>query len=354
MVTTESSISQVKKRSKKEGRQHWKAQKFVVVYGTNSSGYSQVESDFALWTQEFRIYPWAWALPEISAAKYRKDQHFGPFIRALQYFSTTVPASKPFDRAERLLSNYLISQFQDGFVEQWVQNRNILIGSDLFSYILDEQNGEDFLDKLTETLPWNDPRYSLLTEGEVSVVILHRSDHQEHLKDLWSKSIIGGNELSETKKFSSWLVNDFNFDAFDSYSLAYTAIKKGISVSFVNVREIEGDLSHYIFCNVLMFACTDGHVTGVTSPEQESTQTIEDENFDLDAAKLSEIETAIKKHESLFEQCLQNDVKFQIYPRRKSKRRWSVDSSSSLTLEACPESNRSTKDEIRSTIVQNE
>lgn len=351
MVTTESSVAQVKKKSKKEVKyqQHLKTQEFVIVYGTNSSGYSQVQSDFALWTQEFRIYPWAWALPEISATKYKKEHHFEPFIKSLQYFSSTVSASKPFDRAERLLSDYLVSQFRDGFVEQWVQNRNIIIGSDLFSYILDEQSGEDFVDKLTNTLPWNDERYSLLREGKVSFIILHRSDHQEHIKDLWSKSGITANETSKSQKFSSWLVNDFNFDAFDSYSLAYAAVQKGISVAFVNVGEVKGDLSHYIFCDVLMFACTKGHVAGVGSPEKEITHVIENEKFDVDAAKLNQIETVVKRHESLFERCLKNDKNFQIYPKQKFKLWKRVDTD--LSDESCPESNRATKDEIRNIIA---
>jgi hypothetical protein len=336
-----------------------KPQEFVIVSGASSSGYTELESNFANWTQEFKMYPWSWALPELSSAEYTKKENFRPFIESLVYTSATVPENEAFDRKKRILITFLLSKFQDGFVEQWVQNRNILMGSDELSVALDETNGDNFMRAITKHLPWNDKRYALLKGGKLSVIILHRSSHQNNLRRLYENVISNGKSkngetvsstLSSKKTFTSWLVNDFNFDTLDSYGLANKLLNNGISVSFVNVDDIEDgngnvDLTHYVSCNVLNFSCKDGQIIGLAKSNDKNNSKRNNDNDNM-SKKLALVDEAIKRHESRYKECLKKRPNIVFYPRKKNEAISNV-----LSHPPCPTSNQPIKDEIRQIIV---
>ncbi len=322
-------------------------QKVVVLYGTPSSGYLQVQNDFALWMKEFKLYPWAWALPELVSEKYTKDQNFIPYVNSLMHVSFMIPENEPFDVKGRHLANYYLSQFRDGFINQWVQNRNILIGSDKFSYFLDETNGDYFMEAFIKTMPWNDPRYSLTKQGQLSVIIFHSSSYQDHLRKLWMNSAHDHtNSNSQNMKFSSWIVNDFNYDVIDSYGLAYALVKRGIPVSMVNVDKVEEDLSHFVLCNVLKFSCEGDFKGGLMPTEQKIPPNL---FFDVKDDTLDEVKRVMSQHESPLIKCLEGNQLFHLYPQK-------VGLVHNASSGPCPTSfsNFSVKHEIRRIILANE
>lgn len=327
-------------QSKDNSNDKGKLQKVVVLYGPTIN---QIQKDLSTWTKEFQLYPWAWALPDISSEKYTKEQHFGPFLDSIKYFSAMAPMTDSlFDVNERNLAEYSMTKFKDGFRDQWVQNKSIIIGSNRFSYILDETNGDSFMDAFIQTMPWKDPRYALLNEGEISVIILHQSSHKDHIKELWLNNI--ANNPSQKKKFSSWITHDFDFNIIDSYSLAYNFIKRGFHVSVVDVNNVEKDLSHFVLCTVLNFPCGNGY-KGSSNHEKEQIKT---SNIDVTDLILDHIEQAIRMHESRFLKCFnkyQNLIQF--YPQRNKNGQYSSKDSG-----PCPTLNQSIKQEIREIVTR--
>ncbi len=325
-----------------------KKQHFVLMYGTstNSSGYSKVQSDFSSWTQQFQIYPWSWALPAIKPERYVKEQNFGPFMESLVHLSTAVPeAEYKFDRQKYAESKFFLTKFQDGFIQQWVQNRNILVGSDEFNIILDEKNGDDFFRALLKTLPWNDSRFSLLSEGILSGIVLHNSKHKSHIVDLWTNKKKDQDE-DQGGKFLSWLLNDFNFDVIDSYGLAHKLSKRGIPVSIVNVDQVKSDLSHFISCNILEFSCKDGKVIALEESRFTEEKPTHDnsEHTDLYPSVLNEIEKVIRRYERQYHSCLDKNSNglVNFYPQGADKQQ-----QDKYNNNPCPDSNEAVKNEIR-------
>lgn len=320
-----------------------KQQEVILVYGTMSSGYLQVQNDFSLWSQQFHMYPWSWAVPEISSEQYQKVQQFEPFMRSLKHYTTTVPESQRLDTTERSRVNYYISKFRDGFVDQWMQNKNILIGSDTFSIILDAIDGDNFFNALEKTMPWNDPRYSNLKEGRISFLILHRSSHQDHLKQMWQRKVVADGNLNN-EKFSSWFANEFNFDDIDFFGLAYKLAKQGTSVTLVDVDFVDENLSQYICKNILQ-SCSnqDGNKLKTSESYDVKSEAIAKKtDLDITDKTLSLIANAIKKHENKLQACLQGVKNFQMYPVTNIKQTDNL--ASDLD---CSDSNHSVKNELR-------
>jgi len=340
-LANESSNHDTRKRDYREEVSP-KIQDFVILYGTSASGYDQVQSDFSTWTQEFNFYPWTWALPDMSPEYYTKTEHFKPLMDSIIHTSSLVPVSEPINVRERIRSNFFLLKYRDGFIGQWMQHKNIVIGSETFSYILDRKNGDRFLNTFLKTLPWNDPRFSLMKAGKLSAIILHRSSPIDHIKDLWI-----GNTENQTEsinsEFSSWMMNEFNFDVLDSYGLAYKLVDKGVSVAFVDVDEVKDDLSHFISCNILNFPCRNGHIVGLNGNSQSTaTRSLSHDNIDVSSKKLGQLEDAINQYERDYRACFQGKMKIKFYSADiRAKEEFSA-----TDKKSCPISNQVIKEKI--------
>ncbi len=343
MVSSTNGVSKHTKR-KKRGLEKvsTQGQDFVILYGTTSSGYDKVQSDFALWTQDFNFYPWTWALPEMSTEFYSKTEHFKPLMDSIVHSSSLVPESETFNIDERMRSTFFLMKFKDGFIEQWVQNKNIVMGSEIFSYVLNDKNGHRFLNTFMKTLPWNDPRFSLTKPGKVSAIILHRSTPVDHIKDLWISNM-ENDKKSKNTKFSTWMMNELNFDVLDSFGLASKLIKKGITVAFVDVDEVKNDLSHFISCSVLNLSCQDGLIVGLEHGQPAAKRTLSRTNIDVSTDKLHQLEETIRRYENDYRACFEQETKIKFYPIDKRPK----EISSTTSNNSCPVSNQLIKEKIK-------
>mmetsp|Transcript_10290 Transcript_10290/g.11394 ORF Transcript_10290/g.11394 Transcript_10290/m.11394 type:complete len:400 (-) Transcript_10290:110-1309(-) len=295
-------------------------QRFVIFSGSNSAEFIKVQNDLTTWSQHYKIHPWKFAYPDVSPTMYNKTQASGPLIKSLSYLNTGVSKEKfNFNRIKKLEADHLVETFTDAFIHRWLQGGNILMGSTKLNLILDNVNGDCLLKGFLKTMPWNDPKYDLKgSVDSLEVVIIHRSNHIEHLKSIWASS-----KQEKSESFSHWLINEFDFDEIDSYRMALKLIRNGISVSFVKVdvlqHDDQNDLTHFIACNILNIECDGNRVIGL----EESGETIElpdDLDIDLNDEMLNQVEEVIKSYEGQ-RSCLENDqnVNVWVYPTRRSR-----------------------------------
>lgn len=236
-------------------------QGLIIIVGSPGVGFASLEKDLTIWSKQYSIRPYSYALPNISPQKYNITEGFLPLIDALTTKVTSAPRGFPtYNRTKSNSSAFFIEEFRQGFNSQWLQNKNIIVGSDSFHHILDnnELKIDKFISEFVGLLPWNDERYSLSGSNDRSTAfVLYRSSRIDHVQSAWSVS-------SPKRSFVEWITSRDCFNQLDQFSIAEKLYQKGIDVDIIDVNhvvELDLSLSHYIACHILNLACSDdGHL----------------------------------------------------------------------------------------------
>ena len=227
-----------------------------------------------------------------------------PLIDSLITKVTSAPRGFPsYNRTKSSSSNYFIEEFRQGFNSYWMQNKNIVIGSDSFYQILssNEWKLEKFVSEFVGLLPWNDERYSLPGSDDCSTaIILHRSSRMDHALTAWSLS-------SPKISFTEWILSDEGFNQLDQFSIAETFYENGIGVDIVDINHVstlDQSLSHFIACQILKLECDDSgnlaaEVGSNTKVNKVAVQPIS--QSDISRGKLSKLNEILGEYECCFE-----------------------------------------------------
>ncbi len=200
--------------------------------------------------------------PNISPDKYHNSQGFLPLMEALTTKVTSAP--RGFRAYNRTLSNssaFFLEEYRLGFNSLWIQDKNIIIGSDSFHLVLDknEKKLDKFIHEFIDLMPWNDERYALSgSNGCATAFILYRSSRIDQVKAAWSTS------SSPKEKFKKWITARETFNLFDQFTIAEKLHLEGVNVAVIDVdhvAESNHSLVNYVACYILMLDCDmDGHL----------------------------------------------------------------------------------------------
>lgn len=291
-------------------KQKERKQQVVIIVSSPCSGFDMVEKDFMKWSKEFKIRPYAYALPDISPELYSSRDAFRPFLNAIRTKIKSAP--RGFDnhnRTEYKLAKLLIDEFHHGFNSQWMQNKNILIGSDMFNSFRDQRIREKFVNVLVKLMPWNDSRFSLYGSNDrIKVVILYRSSRSRHVYSMWKNS-------SSKEKFGEWILSK-GYSNLDMFSTANEFSRYGAMVDVIDVdhvAEMKLSLSHFVACNSLNLDCIKAgllkKIENATATPIEELPFVET-NSGTHMGNQEKIEEILEKYECRFELFKHSGVQF--------------------------------------------
>mmetsp|Transcript_11481 Transcript_11481/g.17224 ORF Transcript_11481/g.17224 Transcript_11481/m.17224 type:complete len:410 (-) Transcript_11481:479-1708(-) len=299
----------IKSVSDPQQKQKERKQQVVIIVSSPCSGFDMVEKDFMKWSKEFKIRPYTYALPDLSSELYSSRDAFRPFLNAIR--TKTKSAPRGFDdhnRTEYKQAKSLIDEFHHGFNLQWMQNKDIVIGSDTFNYFRDHGIREKFVNVLVKLMPWNDSRFSLYGSNDrIKVVVLYRSSRSRHVYSMWKNS-------SSNEKFGEWILSK-GYLNLDMFSTANEFSRYGAMVDVIDVdhvAEMKLSLSHFIACNSLHLDCSTAGVleklvnATATPTELPSVET----NSGTHMGNQEKIEKILEKHECRFEFFRHKGVQF--------------------------------------------
>ena len=293
----------IKSVSDPQQKQKERKQQVVIIVSSPCSGFDVVEKDFMKWSKEFKIRPYAYALPDISPEIYSSRDAFRPFLNAIRTKIKSAP--RGFDnhnRTEYKQAKLLIDEFHHGFNSQWMQNKDILIGSDMFNHFRDQRIREKFVNVLVKLMPWNDSRFSLYGSNDrIKVVVLYRSSRSRHVYAMWKNS-------SSKEKFGEWILSK-GYSNLDMFSTANEFSRYGAMVDVIDVdhvAEMKLSLSHFIACNSLNLDCNKA---GLLKKIDNATATPTELPF-VETTHMGKIEEILEKYECSFELFRRNGVHF--------------------------------------------
>lgn len=229
-------------------------QEFVIIASSAESGFDAVEKDLIALSRHYKLSPYSYVIPDISSSNYTKSHGSLPLMEAIRTKSTTVPRGfDTYNITKNNASDFFIMEFQKEFNSLWMQNKNILVGSDSFSDFHDVTLRRKFVDRFVKMFPWNDKRFSLPgSNHDAKVIVLYRSSRIDHLKSLW------GNSLGKVA-FKDWITSSpHNYRNLDVFSTAEVFSKKGLKVDIVDVDHVVNNnqnLTKYILCEVMELQC---------------------------------------------------------------------------------------------------
>ena len=246
-------IHQVDAKSKQKNTPK---QAVVIIASAPGLGYEIVEKDLIDWSKNYKIRPYSYVVPDISPDNYTKSQGCLPLVDAILTKASSVPRGfDGYNLTKNNSSDYLIMEFQKEFNSIWMQNKNILIGSDHLPYFQDEKLRRLVINRLVEMFPWNDKRLSLPgSNRDAKVIVLYRSSRINHLQSYWSSS-------SANVEFIDWLSSYDVIRHIDIFSTADVFSRNGLKVDVVDVDYVvkKGqNLTAFILCEVIGLSCGSG------------------------------------------------------------------------------------------------
>jgi len=297
----------IKTVSDPQQKQKERKQQVVIIVSSPCSGFDMVEKDFMKWSKEFKIRPYTYALPDISPEIYSSRDAFRPFLNAIQTKIKSAPRGfENHNRTEYKQAKLLIDEFHHGFNSQWMQNKDILIGSDMFNHFRDQRVREKFVNILVKLMPWNDSRFSLYGSNDrIKVVVLYRSSRSRHVYSMWENS-------SSKEKFGEWILSK-GYSNLDMLSTANEFSRYGTMVDVIDVdhvAEMKLSLSHFIACNSLNLDCNKA---GLLKKIDNATATPTELNLpfvETTHINMGKIEKILEKYECRFDLFRRNGVQF--------------------------------------------
>lgn len=236
-------------------------QKVVILMASPGIAFSELEQELYHWDKETQLQPWSWAIPDIRPEVYNVQEGFKPLMESIHFHSTSPPRGhEEFDRASKNQSDFFLEQFSQGFLFEWVKNKNILISSDHFHLWKDNVKS---VRKLLSLLPWHDRRYSLYGSNmDVKVVVLQPMDklkHINHVFQLFSSSSLS----SQPSSISEWLATLDDLSSFDTLSLAQRFQDEGIKVDVLAFdNHNANNLKRLVACHILGISiCQNGSIS---------------------------------------------------------------------------------------------
>lgn len=263
-----------------------RARELAIILSGPVSGFETVEKDLIAWSKDYKLRPYTYAIPDISPINYTKSQGSLQLIDAIRTKVSSVPRGfDGYNLTKHMASDSLIREFQKEFNSLWMQNKNILIGSDQITYFTSEKVRRKTLHRLTELFPWNDVRFSLPgTNNDAKVILLYRSSRVQHLQALWSSSKI-------QEDFIEWLSSNDIIVHMDIFSTAEVLAREGLKIDVVDVDYVVDNgqnLTKYILCEVIGMSCqSDGPLKTLMDENVEPTKYLESKsNFNVQFEKL--------------------------------------------------------------------
>lgn len=279
----------------------------VIIVSAPASGFDAVEKDLIAWSKDYKIRPYSYVVPDISPTNYTKSKGCLQLIDAILTKVTSAPRGfDGYNFTKYMASDYLITEFQKEFNSLWMQNKNILIGSDHLSHFSSEKVRRKSLDRLLKMFPWNDARFSLPgTNNDAKVILLYRSSRMKHLQELWSSS-------ASHVDFIEWLSSYDASNHVDIFSTTEVFTKKGLKVDVVDVDNIVDNgqnLTKYILCEVIGLPCqSDGPLKGLLDGNVEPTKfSVRNSSFDV---QFDSLDAAMNEYECKFDFLRGKDVRF--------------------------------------------
>eukprot|EP00554_Chaetoceros_debilis_P003435 CAMPEP_0194087448 /NCGR_PEP_ID=MMETSP0149-20130528/25067_1 /TAXON_ID=122233 /ORGANISM="Chaetoceros debilis, Strain MM31A-1" /LENGTH=443 /DNA_ID=CAMNT_0038770801 /DNA_START=144 /DNA_END=1472 /DNA_ORIENTATION=- len=237
-----------------------KEQRAFILVGSSAVGFEEIESDLREWNKNYLLkngnsYP----LPDLSPEMYNATDGFRPLLKAIEDQTSGIARGyASFSRQKRNQTEFLIEEFRQTFNNEWMKNKNFIIGIDAFRD-LSSSHGDNvlqsqFFETLLSLFPWYDKRFPFRGSNDnVTAIILYRSRRVARVTSLWENT-------PGDQSFSTWAKNFQDFHELDTFSIAETLRKMGVHLAIVDVDHVLSNglsLSHYIACNILGVQCDD-------------------------------------------------------------------------------------------------
>jgi len=292
-------------RTKPDPTLKQREQKVVIIVSSPSNGFDMMEKDLMNWSKTYKIHPYAYALPDISSLNYTRRHGFRPLLDAINTKNFMAP--RGFDnhnRTDYSKVKFLIDEFRHGFNAQWMQNKDIIIGSETFNSFQDERIRQKLVNVLVKLMPWNDSRFSLYGSNDrIKVIVLYRSSRSKHFHSLWKES-------SSKLKLEEWIASQGQ----DIFSTANEFIRHGAKdIDVVDVDyivDMKYNLTHFIACKSLNLGCNgDGLLNSVVNGTTITTATVLP-TYESNIANQETIERTLQDFDCRYHFLRSDSVKF--------------------------------------------
>ena len=331
-------------------------QEAIIIIGSQGTGFHSVEQDLIQWSKDYSIRPYTYALPNIPRTKYNNSQGFIPLLDALATQVVSAPRGFPtYNRTKSNLSAFFIEEFRQGFNAQWIQNKNIILGSDQFHYIMDhDQTGSDnnsnhankrkieqFVEEFVGLMPWNDERYHLSGSNDrATALLLYRTSRLQYVKSLWSSTSSPLSPSNSNKTFVEWMLSSSRPQSQHldpALIIADKLHQAGINIAVVDVDhvvvEMKLNLSHYLACEFFRLTCgDDGKLSLGNSGNTNANSTVKateleyhdssDTDLSVSPTKLNELEHILIEHDCCIDFWKDENVHFIPATSALKKRRY--------------------------------